>query len=142
MNFFLNRDPESRIPNPDPESLISGIQDRNFLFWARSKNFENPEIPGIGIFKPPKNPEEICSVKSQKSRGSRSEFENPDQILSRKSRNFIPWIFAESPGYMLNPRDSGFFNFGIPKGFFISGIGIFSWDGISRQKATSVSYYD
>ena len=32
----------SRIPIP-------GIWDRDFLFWARSKNPENPEIPGIGI---------------------------------------------------------------------------------------------
>ena len=32
----------SRIPIP-------GIRDRDFLFWARSKNTENPEIPGIGI---------------------------------------------------------------------------------------------
>ena len=36
------RDPESQIPIP-------GIQDRNFLFWAESKNPENSGIPGIGI---------------------------------------------------------------------------------------------
>ena len=36
------RDPESQIPIP-------GIQDRNFLFWAKSKNPENSGIPGIGI---------------------------------------------------------------------------------------------
>ena len=28
---------------------IPGIRDRDFLFWARSKNPETPEIPGIGI---------------------------------------------------------------------------------------------
>ena len=32
MGFF-------EIPNPD----------RDFLFWARTKNRANPEIPGIGI---------------------------------------------------------------------------------------------
>ena len=36
----------SRFPVPIP-----GIWDRDFLFWARSKNPENPEIPGIGIWK-------------------------------------------------------------------------------------------
>ena len=38
MGFF--RDSRSQIPIP-------GIRDRDFLFWARSKNPENPEIPGI-----------------------------------------------------------------------------------------------
>ena len=40
MRFF--RDPESQIPIP-------GILDRDFLIWARSKNPENSEIPGIRI---------------------------------------------------------------------------------------------
>ena len=43
---------------------------RDFLFWARSKNRENPEIPGIGIgiLKPLKNPEKIPSANFLKSR--------------------------------------------------------------------------
>ena len=40
MGFF--RDPESRIPIPE-------IRDRDFLFWARSKNPDYPEISEIGI---------------------------------------------------------------------------------------------
>ena len=27
----------------------SWLRDRDFKFWAKSKNTENPEIPGIGI---------------------------------------------------------------------------------------------
>ena len=34
---------------PGSRIRIPGIRDRDFLFWARSKNPENPEIPGIGI---------------------------------------------------------------------------------------------
>ena len=56
----------SQIPNPDPWDSDS---DRDFLFWARSKNLENPEIPGIGIgiLKSRKNSEKIPSAKSRKS---------------------------------------------------------------------------
>ena len=41
------------------------FRDRDFLFRARSKDVENPEIPGIknGILKPLQNPEEILSTK-------------------------------------------------------------------------------
>ena len=74
MGFF--RDPESQIPIP-------GIPNRDFLFWAISKN---PEIP--------------------KSSGSGSGLK-----LLRS-----PEIFY------LRDRD------------------FFSWDGISRQKATSAIY--
>ena len=43
-------------------------------------------------------------------------------------------------GFSRNPRDSGFFTFGISRGFFILGIVIFfSWDGISRQNTTRES---
>ena len=42
----------------DPESWSGSFRDRD-LFWAKSKNPENPEIPGIGIgiSKLIKNPE-------------------------------------------------------------------------------------
>ena len=65
---------------------------RDFLFWARLKNPENPEIPGIGIgiLKSRKIPEEK-SRKSQNS-GDRDfkSSKNPEKIPSakfRKSRN-------------------------------------------------------
>ena len=61
--------------------FFPGIRDRDFLFWARPKNpeiteeipneksrvknSENPEILGIGICKPRKNPEKIPSEKSR-----------------------------------------------------------------------------
>ena len=63
------RDSRSRI-------TILGIWDRGFLFWAWSKNPENPQF-----------------------RGWRSGFENPGKIPSGKSRN--PWnrdfFFRDSP---------------------------------------------
>ena len=47
---------------------ILGIPGRDFLFWAKSRNLENPEILviGIGILKPLRNPE--CKIlKSRKN---------------------------------------------------------------------------
>ena len=59
MGFF--RYPEYRISIP-------GIQDRDFLFWARSKNpgipLKNPEIPEK---KARENPEKIPSEKKSQN---------------------------------------------------------------------------
>ena len=45
FRYGIFRDPEPWLPiDSDP-----GIRDRDFLFWARLKNPENPEIPRIGI---------------------------------------------------------------------------------------------
>ena len=99
--------------------------DRDFLFWARSKNHQNPEIPGIGIF----------------------NFGLDRKITkSRKiTKIFIPGIFIFGIGIFISgirdflssgsgfsesrdvyPRDSRFFNFGI----FICGI----WDFYLRNR--------
>ena len=64
--------------------FFRGIRDRDFLLWARSKNPENPKIPGIGIFyfgldrKIPKIP---------KSLGSGSGFENPEKFQVKNPEN-------------------------------------------------------
>ena len=72
----------------------------------------------------------------------KSRLRDGDFLFSARSKNpeisgirdflslgiFIPEISSNSPGFMRNTRDSG---------FFIPGIEIFSWDGISRQKANS-----
>ena len=100
----------------------------DFLFRARGK------APGFGIF------------------SFVSEFLSPGFGIFLVSGFFSPGfgIFLVSgflyPGFGMflilgfYLRDSGFFSFGISRGFFKilkSGIGIFSWFGISRQKATS-----
>ena len=93
---------------PHPESRFRGLGIRVLLFWARSKNPENPEIPGIGIgiLKPLKRPEcKIPKIPKSRGSGSRKRSKIPSE-KSRKSQN----------------RD-------IPE--------IFSRDGIFRQKATS-----
>ena len=103
----------------DPKSQ-SRIWDRNFLFWARSKNpeilgigieiwksrvknLENSEIPGIeiGLWKPRKISEsEITKI--SKTRGFGSGFENPEENFEKIPEKFR----VENPG---NPRDMGFF---------------------------------
>ena len=104
-DFF--RDSESRIPIP-------GILGWVFSFWARSKNHENPEIPGIGIgkWKPQKNPE--------KSREQNPGYPKIPEIgiwILKSRKNFWPLRYTED--------------------FLSRGSGFFSWDEISRQKANS-----
>ena len=146
----------SQIPNPDPWDSDS---DRDFLFWARSKNLENPEIPGIGIgiLKSRKNSEKIPSAKSRRL-GSR--FENSEKFRVKNPENlkipgigiiflslgifipglrdfffgleiFISGIYTKSPGFGI------FLSSRYPREFLSPGSGLFSWDGISRQKASS-----
>ena len=51
----------------------------------------------------------------------------------------IPGVYSKSLGFLSSGFGffSGFFAFGIYRGFFIPWIRIFSWDGISQQKANS-----
>ena len=106
------RDSQSRI-------LIPGIQDRDSLFWAKSKNPENPKIP--------------------KSRGSRSGFQNLEEIpkipkspesglifsgIFFQSRNFYSQDFLKIPG--IYPKFPEFVSPGF--GIFIPGIFFVGWD--------------
>ena len=101
MGFFRNRDFLfwAKSKNPDNPGITIGI-------WkSRKKNPENPEIPeiGIGILKPLKNPEKIPSAKSRKS-------QNPGDRDSFSLGIFIPEIrnFFQSRDFY--PGHSGFFS--------------------------------
>ena len=100
------------------------FRDRDFLFWDRSKNPENLRDWDRDLKIPKKS-----QVKNLGKPGDRDR----DLRSSKKYRVQSPKN-AKSLGFGIL---SGFFNFGISRGF-ITAIGIFfSWDGISRQKAIS-----
>ena len=121
MGFF--RDPQSRIPIP-------GIRDRGFLFWARSKNLENPKKkPERKILRIPKK-----SQKKNRRNPKKSRKKNPKNrkmpeigigiIKPRKNLGGISVGISRSDGAqeLKKTRDSGFF---LVSGFLSPGFGIF-----------------
>ena len=81
FGMVIFRDPESRI------------RDRNFLFWARSKNPEIPESPGIGI--------EILKsgkIPSEKSRKFRNHGDRDRALKTSKKSRVRNSENAEIPG--------------------------------------------
>ena len=82
-------------------------------FWARSKNPEDPEIPGIGIWKSREKNPKIPRIEI-----SKSGFENPRDLCKIPGiRDFLPSRYPVD----FYPRDRDFL----------------SWNGIYRQKANS-----
>ena len=95
----------SRIP-------ILGFRNRDFLFWAGSKNPENPDIPGIAIkiWKYRKNPEwkipknhDISGIGNEIWKSRKNFFESRD-FNPRDSRFFLISGYL-SPGFSGNPQD-------------------------------------
>ena len=84
-----------------------------------------------------------------KSRGLGPEFENPEWKIWNTFKNFWGFTVFLSSGFFrdflkisgirefFQSRDSGYSGCFLISGFFTFGIGIFSWDGISRQNVNS-----
>ena len=85
--------------------LASGwvfFRDRDFLFWARSRNLEKiPKIPGIGIWKPRKNPEsKFLKIPKIPKKSPVKNSENPEIPV------IAIYFFGIFAGFSKNPRYS------------------------------------
>ena len=87
---------------PDPESQSREFGSEIFLFWARSENLENPEIPGNEIWKSRKNPVNL-GVRDWDLKNPKKSGENPG------IRDFFGILYVRDNLGIFYPRDRDFY---------------------------------